>query len=552
MLMQGCVKHRRLRAPDRDGQTLCLPPVAEVGRLLETNAQRAGRYDYDVQGRRLAELARSARQALVAAAVDYTSTYRPVTLPPRAAARAVVLGGHQPELFHPGVWFKNFVLGQIAGQHHALAINMLIDSDTISAASIRVPGGSTTAPTDNRVPFDEDVEELPFEERSIVDRSCFAGFGAEAGRILAPLVRQPILDEFWPLAVRRAGANANLGQCLAQARHQLEQTWGLETLEVLQSATCRFEAFHWFTAHLLAQLPRFWQCYNQSLEDYRRRRRIRSHMHPVSDLGRRGPWLEAPFWIWTRADPRRRRLWVEHRPGQVALSDGRSWEKVLPLAADADGRRACAELAEWADRGIKIRTRAALTTLFARLFLCDVFVHGTGGANYDQLTDQLMRQFFGLEPPAYCVATATLHLPVARRKIAPDEDRRLRRTLRDLVYNPDRHIDLATIGDAGQRQQARRIMASKRAAIDRSQPDQTAAERHRAITSANAALQPWVTRKRTELLEALRHASAALEAEAILASRQYAFCLHPRTALESLLRGRPASHRPEPASPHPR
>ena len=37
-------------------------------------------------------------------------------------------------------------------------------------------------------------------------------------------------------------------------------------------------------------------------------------------------------------------------------------------------------------RGIKLRSRALTTTMFVRLFLADAFLHGIGGAKYDEVT----------------------------------------------------------------------------------------------------------------------------------------------------------------------
>ena len=63
---------------------------------------------------------------------------------------------------------------------------------------------------------------------------------------------------------------------------------------------------------------------------------------------------------------------------------------------------------------------ALVTTLFARLVLSDLFIHGIGGAKYDQLTDELIRSFFGLAPPDYLVISATLHLAASTgRAVAP-------------------------------------------------------------------------------------------------------------------------------------
>ena len=42
-------------------------------------------------------------------------------------------------------------------------------------------------------------------------------------------------------------------------------------------------------------------------------------------------------------------------------------------------------------KGIKIRSRALMTTLFARLFLGDLFIHGIGGG-FDPLDPVVLRQ----------------------------------------------------------------------------------------------------------------------------------------------------------------
>ncbi|MFN9917551.1 MAG: hypothetical protein ACK53L_33510, partial [Pirellulaceae bacterium] len=45
------------------------------------------------------------------------------------ADRPLILSGHQPELFHPGVWFKNFLLSSLAARHQAVALNIQVDHD---------------------------------------------------------------------------------------------------------------------------------------------------------------------------------------------------------------------------------------------------------------------------------------------------------------------------------------------------------------------------------------------------------------------------------------
>ena len=541
MLMGESIEYRRLHAPSEDGSTLIEPPLSDVASLLDANARRHAVYDYDLQGRSLRELAHAARADLLNHARAYTAKYRDVD-PPDDAAGPVLLAGHQPQLFHPGVWFKNFTLGRLVSQHRGVGVNLLIDVDTIRNASLRVPGGSVVAPTASAVPVDQPTDEVPFEQRRIIDPKLFATFGRRTAETIRPLVSNPLIERLWPLAVECARSGANLGQCLAQARHQTEGEWGLTTLDLPQSSVCQFEAFHWFAAHLLASLPRFWEIYNGALAEYRRAYHIRSHSHPVPNLTADTPWLEAPFWIWTDEDPKRRPLFARQQGDQMVLSDRHHLELTLDLTPEGEADRAVEQLAELPRRGVKLRTRALTTTMFARLFLGDLFLHGIGGAKYDQVNDLVMRQFFGLQPPNFLVVSATLCLPIDRARVTDDDHRQIRRLLRELDYNPQRHVDRTEASKQGELDKIDQLVQSKLRWVQTAQTPENAQKRHQEITRVNASLQPWVAGKRSELIAQQEKTASALHTEAILSSREYAFCLYPEETLRDfLLVNRPTS-----------
>lgn len=532
--MEVCVRSRRLRAPAQDGDYLVMPALDDLGIVMEKNARQREAWQCDLLGRPLADLAASARRSVVTAARDYTQTYRSLNLPDCVEQCPIVVGGHQPELFHPGVWFKNFVLGRIQSRFEAVAINLLIDSDAATSVAVGVPGGSADAPTLTRVLLDRTMRTVPWEERPLLDRARFHEFGPRASGVLRPLVPDPILARLWPLAVSRAEQNNHLGLTVAQARHQLEAQWGLNTLELPHSSVCCFSEFHWFAAHLLAHLPRFWQCYNDALDTYRCTHHVRSRTHPVPNLAAVDHWLETPFWVWTRTDPQRRPLWASQRQGLLVLSDRNSWQVELAIDPETQGAAAQQQLADLADRGIKIRTRALITTMFARLVLSDLFVHGIGGAKYDELTDMIVRPFFGLEPPQFAVATATLRLPVPRQRPSHDQLRRLRRRLRDLQFNPDRHIDTDPLSNV-QRQRVEQLVATKHRWIQTPKTVENAGRRHRAIVACNDQLQPYVASLRKQWSAEADHMRRQWRHETLLSSRTFAFCFYPERAMRALL-----------------
>ena len=89
---------------------------------------------------------------------------------------------------------------------------------------------------------------------------------------------------------------------------------------------------------------------------------------------------KAPFWIWSTEDPQRRPLFARQAGNEVVISDRHAHTIPLPLTEDGDAAAAAEQLAALSSRGIKLRTRALTTTLFARLVLSDLFLHGIGGA----------------------------------------------------------------------------------------------------------------------------------------------------------------------------
>ena len=348
--------------------------------------------------------------------------------------------------------------------------------------------------------------------------------------MIAPLVPNPLLREFWPLVVERSGACSNLGECIAQARHQQEGLWGATTLEIPQSRVCGLPSFYWFISHLLAHLPRLWEQYTRSVADYRAEYHSRSTAHPVPDLAIDDGWLEAPLWIWDRDNPRRRRLFVRQRGDEIILSDRAGNEHALALQPEGDVDRAAGQLAELAAGGLRLRTRALLTTLFARLCLGDLFMHGIGGAKYDQVTDLLISRFFGIKPPCYMTLTATLRLPIERPAVSQDDARRLDQELRALAYHPERFLD----GTSDQVTAA--LVRDKRRWIDTAPTVENSRLRGDRIRMANAGMQSHVEPARQSLLTEREGLASTLRAQGILASREYAFCLYPAEELQALMK----------------
>lgn len=523
-------QYRRYRAPAQHGEKFCDPPLDEFPRLLAENVRARSDWQLAIGGEAIPQLVSTARSDLFQAAADYTRQYRDLPASDIVGTPNVpfLLAGHQPRLFHPGVWWKNFLISQLAAQATGVAINLVIDNDLCGSPTIRVPSGTSRSPHLETIAYDQGAADIPFEERPLLDPVRFDSFGERVTQCINSLVEQPMIRDWWSRAKEAARHEPNLGRCIAQARHQCEAEWGLSTLEIPLSRICETRSFRRFVVHVCHDLPQLLSIYNEALFEYRRVNHVRSRSHPVPELEQAADgWREAPLWVWDRRDPRRRRLFARHGSGGLQLSDlGQNvWSLPDPERSGYD--RLLDELERISQAGVRIRPRALATTMYARVVLSDLFVHGIGGGKYDQLTDAILQSWLNIVPPRFIVATATAQLPVDRPKGTAEDLRRVERSLRDLHFNPDRFLARTA--------EAQSLIHEKRSWLaNQPQPDAGRA-RHAALTRIHSALQPYVAERQTalraereQLVETLRH-------ERLLGSREFAFCLFPESTLRPLL-----------------
>jgi hypothetical protein len=156
-------------------------------------------------------------------------------------------------------------------------------------------------------------------------------------------------------------------------------------------------------------------------------------------------------------------------------------------------------------------------TTYLRLLVVDQFVHGIGGGRYDQVTDRLIGTFFGLTPPRFAVATATLFFPGAvgqPRVCLPCLKREGHRIRHDLLGERKRGV-LAAI-EALPRKSVARSLAFH--------------NMHAALSAAalnSSALVEFNTR--------YEESAARLKQEADLFDRELFYALQPRERLTQLM-----------------
>ena len=479
--------------PKEDGAVTIVPPAETLPQIARANAALRASYGFDVLGTPAATLAGQVRAELLALAAEYTTSlgFRPG----ETAGDLIVATGHQPVLPHPGIWLKNHLAWRVAQQIGAASVNFIVDNDTVDLGQIKVPALGERGLEARAAPFVPCPRGVAAEEITV--RRDAPGALAEAARLAGTALPDTLADDF----VAAAAPADSLADFVSRPRRQIEEGFGVRNLELPVSRLCSTDGFLLFCAHIAADAERFVSAYNRALARHRAEHNVTNPVEPVPDLGRKGDRLELPFWVWREGEVRRPMLVAGGAPGAVR---------------------------EAVDAGLKIRPRALAMTMFFRLFCCDLFVHGMGGARYEPVNDAIIREFFGAEPPAYVAASATLLVKPGVPVPSPEDVLELRQRIRRMRTTPERFVDELAPDDAEARDLARRrVELRDLSAVPRRERKSAFVESKKLASQLQERIEPHILAAEQEL-------ARAEELRAALEDREYPFFLHPRAALEKL------------------
>ncbi len=559
----------RLAAPAEDGALLLWPPPQSWAALVEAN--------------------RRARQTCV---IAFANRRLGKLLEGQFSGPPVVMSGHQPGFIHPGIWVKNVAASGLAARLGGQAKFLVVDSDAPrqlvlcwprrredaentanldrpegrTGASYGEPGqpslaagGSSSSPLAGSSSFSpRSASDWLITESAAIPGGIiglayeqFKPLAAPPWREFFGCVRGDCADsatQTWPVFVEGflgGGATASYVDRWIAGVMAVDRLLGVHSPQFVRASSLFSnsaagepggEAASHFVAHLLLNADSFAGAYNAALAEYRRRRGIRGRQHPVPDLVQENRRTEIPFWVFRDSRPRCR-LFISHRGAdKLELWAGDVSLCVLgaPALAGEPGKVLGAGLkSHW------IRPRALALTMYARLLACDLFIHGIGGAKYDQIADDVIRRFFRVEPPAYACVSATCRLPLPRFNIAEGDRAAAARAFRDLRYNPQRRAGDSLLKNNAEAASvlARRASAVAEAARLREQASWRHAERRaafKAIREANEGLQAAMPGAIEAARRRLAEVEACLEHDRIAKSREWFLALYPGEQLRRL------------------
>jgi hypothetical protein len=507
--------YSKLKAPAADGQVLVAPAPGALVRAARANHEALRNTDARLLDMSLAMCRRQTREAIVG-----------------SDDALVFVTGHDPALVHPGVWAKHIVAMRLAAATGGRTVNLVVDSNAPQRSTVAIPSVSEGRVSVRLVRFAHIDSGFAYEQIARQTGEEITRFEHEVQDAMGGRYEDSQMPRFFGGIYSAADARDWVDQVVA-ARRAVENHFGV----VIEDRRVGEVWVGPLLLDMLVHAERFAGGYNRALGAYRRQHRVRGAQRPIPDLDCGGERCEVAMWVYRAQEPRRR-LFAACTDGLLRLFAGDEHIGTVPLPdlQSCDGLETLlTELSGW-----RLRPRALILTLWARLLLADLFIHGIGGAKYDRITDAIVRDYYGMAPPEIACVSATLQMELPRRPATSESLRGLRHALRDLQCNPQRNLPADP--DLEPLIQQRTEMVHRGIALAKRDRRNRAGRRAvfggiRRINSAMLALHSdTIEVRRTALAQAVLE----LRQNRVAEGREYFFGLYDRPRLERLLQALPS------------
>jgi len=546
------MKRRVLKVP-QNKEIFFSPSADKISSLLEENKKIFGQYSFTILNQPFSEVRENCRKEVIQRVLKFSSKFDPnIEEKISSAPQYIIQTGHQPAFFHPGVWIKNIFLNELLKSpllDRCLGINIILDNDICKDLNFSLPALSPTGNLKLEIVnflSPTFVPNLPFEEYPCPSLELITKFNRDITRRLKPLESEnkDILKNFKKFArcledsSRLCSQNykrANLGEFLGLARRLYEQEIEPIYLEIPFSQICSSDEFLSFFLEITENIESFSKIYNNKLDEYRKLFKIRNRAHPSPDLIIKENLIEAPFWIWKEGDQRRKIFILREEEVNYLYND--SYGKIFLI--EKDGLKSLSSLKTiLKEQGLKIRPKALLLTLYNRLFISDLFVHGLGGAKYDLVTDEIIREFFKVEPPHFLVVSCTLYLNFKSSPGTSDSKiSALKKKVRDLEFNPERYVDELSLTKKDEIQMGK--LAKKKTELIKKIKEIPSPVEKRKISEEIKAINNFMVEKvspfKCELSKKLEDEEEKIKQSKVYTFREFPYCFFSAKELRNLL-----------------
>lgn len=406
-------------------------------------------------------------------------------------ANPLIATGHQAQLWHPGILAKDIALGIAADNLRAQRLHVVVDQDINDAWRLDVPYAQGDALKVRNATLAAQLPGVPTGFQPTADPRHLKEQLASLGSPLTGALSEAMHD----LPDCRT-----LAEQVAVVLARLKQPYAGDVPIMMTSDLAGLDVYESIVSRMFNDARRCALAYNNAVAAH-----PGAGMTPLA-VGRE--LVEMPLWAVAWDRPRRRAF--------VDLAD------TDPMFVYEDGQAIDRSTAT-------LLPRALLLTAVMRSAVCDLFIHGTGGLEYDQITEAWWHNWANEQLAPMAGVTADVFLDFD----APVADRaELHRAVwrrHHLPHNLDRELNLD--GPAVQRK--RDLIAHMDDDRDRIRRRQAFKELHRIndeLAQQNADLLAQADRE-------VHRARLGIANSRTARRRDWCFALYPPHSLHALRRG---------------
>ncbi len=286
--------------------------------------------------------------------------------------RFLVMTGHQAGIWHAGIAEKFIVGAQLAAEHGGILVHVVVDHDLNDASLVAFP--ALTAGKLARLT----LERSPRGTRTNIPNAL-----RKPIRTMRPERAHEVPETLEPAlaAIEHAIAEGRDRENLAMQMASAANALILPHARIDHTVAATAFAALPFAVAMRKHFASMRDAYNAAVTNER-----------IAPLGP----TELPFWKLDRATLSR-----------APMLEGETEHDALTVAPSA---------LTLAPSALTLAPRALTLTLIARLVLCDIFIHGTGGGRYDHAMEQWLGEALGADARSalapMMVATATKYAPL--------------------------------------------------------------------------------------------------------------------------------------------
>jgi len=459
----------------------------------------------------------------------------------------LILSGHQPVFFHPGIWAKCLAASLLAEAVQGTACHKVTDTGLGPEFLHRMPeveenGKSRCKPIEffHSKDLKDQEKTVPY---AFLPAPDFAGFKKIFSdvQVYGPASVKKNAALFEEKFIKGLKENPTWDAFHLFTLKMLDEFSGTSRLYLTASKLWASEPFLEFVTYWLTHLSELSETYNASLDEFRKKYQIKHDLTPLPNLKFEDWWFEIPFWGVTKYH-QRHSLWAK-KDGKHFLLRTKGSESTFTISLD-DFQRDLSGLP------ISLWPKAMPQTLFCRFYLCDYFIHGVGGSVYEEVNDIFFEKLFKLKALSFGTVTATYF-------VEPEEEKAVENILsyeakvqwweRALSQNPEY---LFTKKESWEKELPHFMLAAFKECFNKPALQKLAAEKDKLLTEMKtAANKPEIAKKiketnftlyegYTEVIRVLEQGLLDMDkvktTKDVLSYRQYPFFCYPPKVFEEM------------------